>query len=126
MRCSPRSRSVASAQSPRWPRWWRSWRRPQRDWSPGAVCWPTAAGSLNSARHEEDQTVNDSAIAVLQRFYAAETAYLESEPRDFAIIAATLHPDCTMHQPDSLPYAGQRRGHEGFERWMVAFSEVWS
>jgi ketosteroid isomerase-like protein len=70
--------------------------------------------------------VNDSAIAVLQRFYEAETAYLESDPRDFAVIAATLHPDCAMHQPDSLPYAGQWHGHEGFERWMAAFSEVWS
>ncbi|MDV3127024.1 nuclear transport factor 2 family protein [Mycobacterium sp. 21AC1] len=70
--------------------------------------------------------MNDNAIAVLQRFYEAETAYLESEPKDFSVIAVTLHPDCVMHQPDALPYAGQWRGHQGFEQWMAAFSEVWS
>lgn len=70
--------------------------------------------------------MNNSAIEVLHRFYEAETAYLESDPKDFTVVAATLHPDCVMHQPDSLPYAGQWRGHEGFEQWMAAFSEVWS
>ncbi|OKH79606.1 hypothetical protein EB73_35560 [Mycobacterium sp. SWH-M3] len=70
--------------------------------------------------------MDSSAIAVLHRFYEAETEYLEAEPKDFAVIASTLHPDCIMHQPNSLPYAGQWHGHEGFERWMAAFSEAWS
>ena len=60
--------------------------------------------------------MDSSAIAVLHRFYEAETEYLEAEPKDFAVIASTLHPDCIMHQPNSLPYAGQWHGHEGFER----------
>lgn len=70
--------------------------------------------------------MDGSAVAVLHRFYEAETTYLESESKDFAVIGETLHPDCVMHQPGSLPYAGQWRGHDGFERWMAAFSEVWS
>ncbi|AWT51484.1 nuclear transport factor 2 family protein [Mycolicibacterium smegmatis] len=70
--------------------------------------------------------MDNSAIEVLHRFYAAEAAYMESEPKDFAVVAATLHPDCVMHQPEALPYAGQWHGYQGFERWMAAFSEVWS
>lgn len=65
-------------------------------------------------------------IDVVKRFYEAETAYLESEPREFGIIAATLHAECVMLQPDSLPYAGHWQGHSGFERWMKAFAEAWS
>lgn len=66
------------------------------------------------------------ATEILHRFYAAETAYLQSEPKDFSAMAAVLHPDCVMHQPSSLPYGGSWQGHDGFRRWMAAFGAVWS
>ena len=69
---------------------------------------------------------NESGIAALQRFYDAESAYLEGQAKDFAPVAATLHPDCVISQPDSLPYAGQWRGHGGFHRWMDAFRDVFA
>ncbi|MGV9797870.1 nuclear transport factor 2 family protein [Mycobacterium sp. NPDC003449] len=75
---------------------------------------------------KEQRQAEPEVIEVLHRFYAAETTYLESEPKDFSIIAAVLHPDCVMHQPDSLPYGGRWQGHDGFERWMTAFGAAWS
>ena len=73
---------------------------------------------------EEPQ--NAAALANLQRFYAAESAYLLAAEPDFSPIAATLDPECVVYQPASLPYGGEWRGHAGFESWMRAFAEVWS
>ena len=67
-----------------------------------------------------------AALANLERFYAAEAAYLLAAAPDFAPIAATLDPECVIYQPASLPYGGEWRGHAGFEAWMRAFSGVWS
>ena len=69
---------------------------------------------------------NAAALANLQRFYAAEAAYLLAAEPDFTPIAATLDPECVIYQPASLPYGGEWRGHAGFEAWLCAFREVWS
>ena len=66
------------------------------------------------------------AVAAIQRFYAAEAAYLRPGGGDFAALAATLDPDCVLYQPASLPYGGEWRGPRGFERWLRAFGEAWS
>jgi ketosteroid isomerase-like protein len=60
------------------------------------------------------------------RFYEAETVYLAPGGGDFAVVASTLHPDCVLHQPASLPYGGEWRGPEGFRAWLEAFGRVWS
>lgn len=65
-------------------------------------------------------------VEVLKRFYVAETAYLGSDDKDFSIVAPTLHPDCVVLHPQSLPYAGRWVGHEGVERWLRAFGDTWS
>ena len=68
-----------------------------------------------------------SAAATLQRFYAAEAAYLaDGGGGDFSPVAATLDADCVIYQPASLPYGGAWRGHAGFEAWMRAFAAQWS
>ncbi len=64
--------------------------------------------------------------AELARFYEAEEAYMAAEAPDFAPVAATLHPDCLIRQPDTLPYGGAWRGHAGFEAWMRSFRTAWS
>ena len=69
---------------------------------------------------------NAAAMATLERFYAAESAYLLAAEPDFNSIAATLDPECVICQPASLPYGGEWRGHAGFEAWLRAFREVWS
>lgn len=68
----------------------------------------------------------DDSMDVLRRFYEAEEVYLSPDGGDFSVIAETLDPECVMIQPDSLPYAGEWRGHGGFERWMIAFGEQWA
>ena len=65
-------------------------------------------------------------MANLERFYAAESAYLLAAESDFSPVAATLDPECVIYQPDSLPYGGAWRKHGGFEAWMRAFGEVWT
>ena len=66
------------------------------------------------------------AVAAIERFYAAEAAYLRPGGGDFAALAATLDPECVLYQPASLPYGGEWRGPAGFERWLRAFGEQWS
>ncbi len=70
--------------------------------------------------------MSEDSIVVLKRFYEAEEIYLSPEGGDFGVVAETLDPECAMIQPDSLPYGGEWRGHEGFERWMIAFGEQWA
>jgi hypothetical protein len=71
-----------------------------------------------------DHTSNG--IEALQRFYQAESEYVQTGGKDFGPVAATLHPQIVMIQADSLPFGGQWHGREGFERWMQAFGEAWS
>lgn len=63
---------------------------------------------------------------VLQRFYEAEARYMSAELPDFGPVAATLHADCLLCEPESLPYGGEWRGHDGVERWMRLFRATWS
>ncbi len=67
-----------------------------------------------------------SSRQVLQRFYEAEARYMAAEHPDFGPVAATLHPDCLLCEPASLPYGGEWRGRGGVERWMRLFRATWS
>ena len=69
---------------------------------------------------------HEVALATLSQFYEAEAAYLSSGDGDFSAIAVTLDPECVIYQPASLTYAGEWRGHVGFEAWMKAFAQQWS
>ena len=66
------------------------------------------------------------ASAALERFYAAESAYMAAEDAPFAPVAATLHPECVILEPAALPYGGEWRGHTGWELWMRSFRATWS
>ena len=63
---------------------------------------------------------------VLQRFNKAEVRYMAADQPDFAPVAATLHPDCQLCEPASLPYGGEWRGRDGVERWLRMFKATWS
>ena len=41
-------------------------------------------------------------------------ATLLSGRGDLSAMAQTLHEDCVIVQPESLPYAGERTGHSGY------------
>ena len=64
--------------------------------------------------------------AAVQNFYKAEAAYMASNTPDFAPVAETLSEDVLLCEPASLPYGGDYRGHDDFERWLRAFSATWS
>lgn len=65
------------------------------------------------------------ARTVLERFYAAERAYMGSggpNGGDFSSMAACLSPDYVLVQTPDLPYGGTYTGHEGFKRWAETMS----
>jgi uncharacterized protein len=82
--------------------------------------------SAVSAKSDARSTSPSTPLDALLRFYAAEEHYAASGSADFAPIAATLHPDIVLYQPESLPYGGTWRGLAGFETWMKAFTAAWS
>ena len=67
---------------------------------------------------------------VLERFFDAERAYMAAggpkDGGDFDALRSTLAPEAVMHQAANLPYGGEWRGHEGFERFFTAMSNAWS
>ena len=62
-----------------------------------------------------------SPIDVVNRFYAAEHAYMDahgvSGSADFTDLATTLDPDVVLHQSPDLPWGGEFHGQAGFEDW---------
>ncbi|WP_375382313.1 hypothetical protein [uncultured Sphingomonas sp.] len=67
-----------------------------------------------------------SSIDVVNRFYAAEHAYMNSGSppghADFADMAATLDVDVVLHQSPDLPWGGEFHGHAGYEDWAKRMS----
>ncbi len=65
---------------------------------------------------------------VIQRFYAAEGAYMNAGGADagasFADMAATLDPDVVLHQSSDLPWGGEFHGHAGYENWARRMSRA--
>jgi ketosteroid isomerase-like protein len=75
-----------------------------------------------------DQTSDNGteAMAILTRMFAAEMQFMESDQEDFSGIAAIFHPNIVVHEPASLPYAGDWRGHESLGRLFKGMSDAWS
>ena len=65
---------------------------------------------------------------VIERFYAAEAAYMAAGGGDadasFADMAATLDPDVVLHQSPDLPWGGEFHGHAGYEDWARRMSRA--
>jgi ketosteroid isomerase-like protein len=75
-----------------------------------------------------NQTSNNNAkaMAILTRMFTAEMQFMESAHNDLSGIAAIFHPDIVVHEPASLPYAGDWRGHESLGLLFKSMHEVWS
>jgi ketosteroid isomerase-like protein len=68
------------------------------------------------------------AWTVMQKFYAAEAAYVAAGgpgKASYDQVAAHLDPEVTLHQASGLPFTGTWRGHDGMERFLARFSETW-
>ncbi|WP_242889418.1 nuclear transport factor 2 family protein [Actinomadura litoris] len=78
----------------------------------------------------EDRHVSGDAWAVMEKFYAAEAAYVAAGgygKADYGPAAACLDPEVVLHQAPGLPFTGTGtwRGRDGLERFLARFSEVW-
>ena len=65
---------------------------------------------------------------VIERFYAAEAAYMDAggaaAGASFAAMAATLDPHVVLHQSPDLPWGGEFHGHAGYEEWAAQMSRA--
>ncbi len=69
-----------------------------------------------------------STRGVVERFYAAEAAYMSAGGSEagvsFAEMAATLDPGVVLHQSPDLPWGGEFHGHAGYEDWARQMSQA--
>ena len=66
--------------------------------------------------------------AVLERFHEAEARYMSAgahgEQEDFSELRKTLSSNVLLHQSPDLPFGGEYRGHDGYERGAVQMSAI--
>jgi ketosteroid isomerase-like protein len=67
-----------------------------------------------------------SAMALLERMFAVELRFLQQDKADLDLLATAFHPDVVVHEPASLPYAGDWCGLDGIERLFRAMRATWS
>jgi len=67
-----------------------------------------------------------SATSLLARMFDVELRFLQSEAADLALLATAFHPEVVVHEPRSLPYAGDWRGLEGIGALFRKMREVWN
>ncbi|WP_225768144.1 nuclear transport factor 2 family protein [Inquilinus sp. Marseille-Q2685] len=65
-------------------------------------------------------------MQLLDRMFAVEMAFLTAETEDPGALAVAFHPDVVVHEPQSLPYAGDWRGFAGIGALFRRMREVWS
>lgn len=58
-------------------------------------------------------------IQIIKEFYE------RLQQRDYEKAFSLLAPDFTLHQAESLPYAGVYRGAEGIKKFFSAFFHIW-
>lgn len=66
------------------------------------------------------------AMPLLERMFEVELGFVNSDTRDVASLARAFHADVVVHEPASLPYAGDWKGLEGIAGLLGRMSEVWS
>jgi len=67
-----------------------------------------------------------SAMELLERMFAVELRFLQQDEADLDLLATAFHPDVVVHEPASLPYAGDWRGLDGIGRLFSTMRETWS
>ena len=75
---------------------------------------------MNSSGHET------YAMQLLERMFETEIRFLKSTAGNVAELASSFHQDVVIHEPASLPYAGDWRGLAGIGALFRAMSSVWS
>jgi ketosteroid isomerase-like protein len=69
---------------------------------------------------------NATALELVQRMFAAEFELMASQTRELSALALGFHPDVVVHEPASLPYAGDWRGLDGVAALIGRMGETWA
>ena len=67
-----------------------------------------------------------NAMPLLERMFEVELDFLGSDGRDVESLARAFHADVVVHEPASLPYAGDWKGLEGIAALLGRMRDVWS
>ena len=67
-----------------------------------------------------------SAADLLARMFDVELCFLQSGNPDLRMLATAFHPDVVVHEPKSLPYAGDWVGFDGIGALFRRMREAWS
>ena len=67
-----------------------------------------------------------SAMELLSRMFDVELRFLQSDEPDLRMLATAFHPDVVVHEPKSLPYAGDWVGFDGIGALFRRMREAWS
>lgn len=67
-----------------------------------------------------------NAMPLLERMFEVELDFLRSDGRDVESLARAFHADVVVHEPASLPYAGDWKGLEGIAALLGRMRDVWS
>lgn len=73
-----------------------------------------------------DSNGRSTAMQLLERMFDVEMSFLGSEAKDVGRLARAFHPEVTVHEPGSLPYAGDWHGLDGIGALFRRMSEIWS
>ncbi|MBB2971131.1 nuclear transport factor 2 family protein [Mesorhizobium sp. RMAD-H1] len=68
----------------------------------------------------------NTAMQLLERMFEVEMKFLKSDTKDVKMLAAAFHNDVVVHEPASLPYAGDWQGLEGIGALLRKMGEIWS
>ena len=66
------------------------------------------------------------ALELLKRMFEVEMRFIQSDSGDVGQLAEAFHRDVVIHEPASLPYAGDWRGLEQLAALFRKMREVWS
>ncbi|WP_237360882.1 nuclear transport factor 2 family protein [Rhizobium phaseoli] len=67
-----------------------------------------------------------SSMQILEKMFDVEIAFMASKEKDSAILAEAFHTEVVVHEPTSVPYAGDWRGLAGVAELMHLMSETFS
>lgn len=67
-----------------------------------------------------------AAMELLERMFAVEMRFLQQPEADLDLLATAFHPDVVVHEPASLPYAGDWRGLAGVGQLFRLMNQTWS
>jgi hypothetical protein len=67
-----------------------------------------------------------TAEQLVSRLFAAQAEFVASGGVDEDALAEAIHPEVVLHEPASLPYAGDWEGLAGAAALLRAMGDVWS